>query len=245
VTCCLQDVTILPSEYRDFVTFGRRALSTRLLPVAAVAAALLLAGCGGSGPGGSAPTPGSTDSGTTASASTGSTASTPVPHLGIVLGAPPAGESGVLVRSLLRKGVRSLLRPGDLIVVVNGTRARSAAQVSALLHRQGLGDRLTLTVRRGSRRLRFSETLSPSAYLGAQVQGRNRVAVIAVAPRSPAAAAGLMPGDAIVAIDGRAVHDAPGVLAVLATRHPGEQVRVEVVRGSRRLLLTATLGERP
>ncbi len=221
------DVTTLPSEYRDFVTFAHRPLLSRLAR-AAVALALLLAGCGGNGSG---------DSTTTS-------APVAVPHLGIVLAAAPAGESGALVRSLLRNGVRSLLRPGDLIVVVNGTRAKSAAQVRALLTRQSLGDRLTLTVLRGSRRLTFAETLSPNAYLGAEVRSNGPAAVMRVAPGSPAARAGLAPGDTIVAIDGRPISGARAVLAALATRHAGDTVRIEVARGSRRLRLTAVLGER-
>jgi 2-alkenal reductase len=53
-------------------------------------------------------------------------------------------------------------------------------------------------------------------------------------------------GDLIVALDGEPVRSAEDVVrAVNQQRFPGEQIRLTVLRGSERLELTVTLGERP
>jgi S1-C subfamily serine protease len=52
-------------------------------------------------------------------------------------------------------------------------------------------------------------------------------------------------GDAIVGIDGRAVRDSTDVGQVIARHRPGDVVRLEVVRGSKRRTVTVKLGTRP
>jgi 2-alkenal reductase len=77
---------------------------------------------------------------------------------------------------------------------------------------------------------------------------------------SPAAAAGLragdelrefagleiaVDGDVVVAADGAPVQDADDVVRAITARRPGEQIRLTVLRGERRLAITVELGERP
>jgi serine protease Do len=85
--------------------------------------------------------------------------------------------------------------------------------------------------------------------------------VQAVASGSPADRAGLVGGgeetdfeglafcpggDLIVAVDGEPVRSAEDVVrAVNQARLPGDEIRLTVLRGSKRLELTATLGDRP
>lgn len=71
------------------------------------------------------------------------------------------------------------------------------------------------------------------------------VLISAVARRSPAAAAGLQPGDVVTAIQGKAVPDAAALMAATAAIKPGSEVNVEVLRQAKPLSLRATLGERP
>ena len=52
-------------------------------------------------------------------------------------------------------------------------------------------------------------------------------------------------GDVIVSLDGRPVADEEALAALVATRRPGQRVKVTIVRGSGRKELTVTLGERP
>jgi len=69
--------------------------------------------------------------------------------------------------------------------------------------------------------------------------------VVAVEKQSPAAQAGLEPGDLVVRFDGEPVAD-PAALVLLLTRAPvGSEVEIEVARGDRRLSLPILVGRRP
>jgi S1-C subfamily serine protease len=85
------------------------------------------------------------------------------------------------------------------------------------------------------------------AYLGVSAApSRSRAAAVVglVAPGSPAAAAGLRRGDMIQRIDTTPVDSISDVLAIVATRSPGQPVSLEVRRGRRRSTLQVTLGSR-
>jgi S1-C subfamily serine protease len=61
-------------------------------------------------------------------------------------------------------------------------------------------------------------------------RGMQGVVVVEVTQDSPAAAAGLQPGDAITAIDGEAVDSAQALVDAIEERKPGEQVKLSVFR---------------
>jgi S1-C subfamily serine protease len=75
---------------------------------------------------------------------------------------------------------------------------------------------------------------TPSAPQGALVDE--------VAPGSPAALAGLRPGDVIVALDGQPVRSMGDLLRVLSLMQPGTAVVLTVVRDGQASLLRAVLG---
>jgi Do/DeqQ family serine protease len=82
----------------------------------------------------------------------------------------------------------------------------------------------------------------------AEAMGMARVAGAIVArlyDSSPAAQAGLEPGDVIVAVDGYEVADARAVLYRLTTRGVGNRCRLDIVRKGRRLSLEVTLRAAP
>jgi S1-C subfamily serine protease len=62
---------------------------------------------------------------------------------------------------------------------------------------------------------------------------------------SPAAVAGLLPGDVIVAVDGATVESSSDLVVVLRQHHPGDTVVVVYQRNGRRAETSATLGQRP
>lgn len=68
--------------------------------------------------------------------------------------------------------------------------------------------------------------------------------VTGVADEAPAAAAGLLVGDVIVAFDGTSVQDADDLLTLLRGDRVGRAVPLTVVRGTERLELPVTVGER-
>jgi S1-C subfamily serine protease len=61
---------------------------------------------------------------------------------------------------------------------------------------------------------------------------------------SPAEKAGLLPGDVLVALDGRTVADVKGLSAVLRSLAPGATVDITILRGGEQRRVTATLEAR-
>ena len=71
------------------------------------------------------------------------------------------------------------------------------------------------------------------------------VLVAAVEPKSPADAAGILPGDLVVSFDGEPVAE-PAALVLHLTRTPiGEQVPLGIVRGGTEAGVTVQVGRRP
>ncbi len=64
-----------------------------------------------------------------------------------------------------------------------------------------------------------------------------------VQPRTPAAAAGLHPNDVIVEIGGRRIDGTERVKQAIATRRPGEKVKIVLMRGTQRIETQALLTE--
>jgi serine protease Do len=64
-------------------------------------------------------------------------------------------------------------------------------------------------------------------------------------PTSPAREAGVRQGDVIVSVDGRPVQRVGQFQRMIATRRPGEQVTLEVIRYGERQRFTVRLGEAP
>ncbi|PZU49024.1 MAG: protease [Sphingomonas sp.] len=69
--------------------------------------------------------------------------------------------------------------------------------------------------------------------------------VAAVEPSGPARAAGVQQGDVVVKVAGQEVTADNSLSYIVANTPIGSRVPIEVVRGGKRLTLTATIGERP
>jgi serine protease Do len=81
-----------------------------------------------------------------------------------------------------------------------------------------------------------------SLALPANVRG---VVVEGVDADGPAARAGVEPADVVVQLDGANVRDREDLLRRLETKHPGDTVRLTVVRDSKRKTLKVVLAPRP
>jgi putative serine protease PepD len=70
------------------------------------------------------------------------------------------------------------------------------------------------------------------------------VRVVEVVPGSPAEAAGVRPGDVLIALDGAPLVDVRGYSAALKSHRAGDNVELKLQRDGEELVLTATLVER-
>ncbi|MDH4065368.1 MAG: PDZ domain-containing protein [Acidobacteriota bacterium] len=154
-------------------------------------------------------------------------------------------KSGVIVREVWigHRGDRAGLVPGDIIEAVNGTAIDTPNDLPALA---GPPDPkgLALTVRRGAKTLTLaiSANATEAADTGPAVPATGLVwespsdsfAIDAVAPGSPAAAAGIEAGDRLVRIDHAEPRNLAEVQRVLATRTKSP-VLLEIERDGRRL----------
>ena len=75
------------------------------------------------------------------------------------------------------------------------------------------------------------------------LRSRDGVLVTAVEPGWPGSEAGLLPGDAIVTLDGDSVPDARRFQSQIAGRAPGTTVNLGLVRKGQKKSVTATLGD--
>lgn len=91
---------------------------------------------------------------------------------------------------------------------------------------------------------------APTAgYLGVgladRFDGGSGALVAEVEPGSPAAAAGVDVGDAIVSIDGTAITGPAGLMATIRDGQPGDEVLIGLRRSGRLVSLSATLARQP
>lgn len=77
------------------------------------------------------------------------------------------------------------------------------------------------------------------------INGIGGVEVLSVHGDSPAAGAGIEPGDVIVAIGGDRILSMSDLVVALRTHRPGDTVAVEVLRGASTMRIDITLAERP
>jgi putative serine protease PepD len=86
-------------------------------------------------------------------------------------------------------------------------------------------------------------------YLGVTMApptgGQDGALVQEVASGSPAAKAGLRPGDLVVGIDGQSVADYGELGARIRAHQPGDKITLKVIRGGNETTVTATLSQRP
>src|SRR5688572_13603428 len=88
-----------------------------------------------------------------------------------------------------------------------------------------------------------ADALARRAYLGLDVQpsapGAASLSIRAVAGPGPAARAGVRPGDRLIAVGDRPVHDLEGLVAVTRTLEPGRSIALAVERAGEVLNLAA------
>ncbi len=102
------------------------------------------------------------------------------------------------------------------------------------------------------------ETREPTAWLGVKLQvldpdlakyfhihPSDGVLIVSVEPESPAERAGLKGGDILTKLAGERVHSPEDVQEVLADFHPGQRIKVSVIRHDREKEIAVRLGRKP
>ena len=97
-------------------------------------------------------------------------------------------------------------------------------------------------------RLRSGKPAAPSAFLGVtstDPSGREAGAeLVSIQPGSPAAEAGLLPGDRIVSVEGEEVGGSADLVRVIQSHAPGDRVTVVFVRDGEERTVEVALGSR-
>jgi len=98
-------------------------------------------------------------------------------------------------------------------------------------------------------RLRSGQAAPASAYLGVRTSdpddGSRGASIVSVEPGSPASTAGLLPGDLVTKVAGKAVAGAAELGGIVAEHKPGEHVDVTVIRNGTTINVDVPLGTRP
>ena len=89
------------------------------------------------------------------------------------------------------------------------------------------------------------QPLTPELAESFGMEGRPGIIVAGIYRNGPAQKAGLQPGDLILNIDGQPAGDGRRSMNQVAQTKPGEQVRIEIMRGGKPLELSAEIGVRP
>jgi S1-C subfamily serine protease len=91
--------------------------------------------------------------------------------------------------------------------------------------------------------------LAPIGFLGVQLaprdDGGSGALVTDVVADSPADAAGLLVGDAVVSIDGVPITGEAGLVATIRDHAPGDEITIDLRRDGEPITVTATLAPRP
>jgi S1-C subfamily serine protease len=87
-------------------------------------------------------------------------------------------------------------------------------------------------------------TLTPEIARLLETKATSGVVVMQVEKASPAAAAGIQPGDIITTFNGRKTATAEELIAALRNTKPGDRVQLDVLRGAETKQITVVVAQR-
>ena len=147
------------------------------------------------------------------------------------------------------------LEAGDRIEQIDGRKINRAAEVKEQISRRYAGEKVHIVVLREKKRLEFDVELVPKlepyehALVGIlpmrDVHDRPGVEVRYVYPESPAAGAGIEPGDVLISLAGKPITGRDEMLRQIGNFQPDEEVELEVRRSDQTRKLTLKLGRLP
>jgi Do/DeqQ family serine protease len=90
-----------------------------------------------------------------------------------------------------------------------------------------------------------AHVVTPSLAKAMNLDKPRGVVVVGVLRNGPAHKAGVEPGDVIIKIDGKPIHDGRDAQTAISRHRPGEAVRLTIVRDNKKQTITATAADRP
>lgn len=133
-----------------------------------------------------------------------------------------------------------VLLPGDRIIAMNGREIYTIDQITSAVQGSD-GSPIDVSLVRGGERMEIELTPAYSEEEGRYLIGAYFQAaaftneIASLQPDSPLAAAGLNPGDRIVAVGGKPVKTAVGIILALDRDLPAEELALTVLRGEERI----------
>lgn len=160
--------------------------------------------------------------------------------------AVPLGQHGILVTEVRRGSAadKAGIKPGDVIVAIDGERTRSVAQWRSQLAVKGVGQEVKLQLLRDGKTRELEVAMVAPEQLvvetsrihpllvGARLENNPNgegVIVTGLAPNSRAAYSGLRPGDLIFAANNQRVRDIQGL--VRAVQRNRQEIVLQIQRG--------------
>lgn len=168
---------------------------------------------------------------------------------------PSIGEPEITACRPNSPAAKAGLKVGDRIVEIEGRKIERAAGVKQELSRRYAGAKVHMVVMRDEKRIEFDVELvaklepyqhpllgvlpmrTPDAGPGVPVRY--------VYPNSPAAGAGIEPGDVIVSLAGEPITDRDELLRKIVEFQPDEEVDLDIRRGNETLKFQPVLGRLP
>ena len=146
------------------------------------------------------------------------------------------------------------LKPGDEIVEIDGRPTHRTVEATTEIGRHYAGDKIHVAVMRNNKRIESELTLTDKlvpfqhgffGVLPMREPAKDGVVVRYVYPKSPAAAAGVLPGDVLVSFDGKPIKDRFELIEKIGLLEPGAEVRFEVRRKGELRPVKAVLAQLP
>ncbi len=156
----------------------------------------------------------------------------------------PSGLPGVTLKGLIQTD--AAINPGSS----GGPWFNVAGEVMGITtSRKAESDNIGFAVSAAAVRKALVGMLAPERRYGFRtglvLSGDGSARIASVESNSPAAEAGLKPGDAIAGIDGRTIEDAADAALALVGRKPGEALALEVTRDGASMSVEIVLADRP
>jgi len=144
-------------------------------------------------------------------------------------------------------------QPGDLIIAVNEQPVTTQSELHFQITPRYAGDAISVTLKRGTAELTTRVTLAKELasyrhpFLGILPERQKKAGaqVRRVWPGSPAAAAGIKPGDQIVQVDQTSIDSMVQLHATLTGFHPEKNVTLKIQRATEQQEIVATLSTLP